>query len=117
MFMIDSVELILFQKIHQVRHFEDRDAVRAEQNIQSRHQILEVADVGENIVADNDLGRSFAFPNSARATFTEEVIHRNQSGCIRTGGKIVSWFHPKGMNSMPLECLQQTAVVAAHLQH
>jgi hypothetical protein len=103
MFVIDGVELVFSQKVNQIGHFKDSHAVRGEQHFQSRSEILKVANVRENIVANDNLHCSFALADISCAALTKEVVDCPHSGGIRGSSNIGGWLNAQGMDVMFLE--------------
>ncbi len=54
--MIDGVELVVLDELHQVRELHRDRAVRRQQLFHSGHEVVEIGDVSQDVVADQEIG-------------------------------------------------------------
>ena len=54
--MINGVELVVLDELHQVRDLHRDRAVRRQQLFHSGHKVVEIGDVSQNVVADQEIG-------------------------------------------------------------
>ena len=54
--MVDRVELVPLHEADEVRELQRHDAVRLEQDLQARDEVVEVGHLGQHVVADDEVG-------------------------------------------------------------
>ena len=74
MLVVDRVELGVLDQVAHVRHFDDRDAVVGEQRRDPAHESVGVGDVGQHVVAVQDLRADAGFAQLFGQILGEERV-------------------------------------------
>ena len=115
--VIDRVELALLDELHQMRKLQGDHAVRRQQLFQTRHEVVEVGHVGQDVVADEKICAPILVENIC-GSVTSEVPHFDgyapRLGDLRDVGRRLDAEHVEATRG---KMLQEIAVIACDLDN
>ena len=118
MFVVDRVELVLRDQVEQVGELERDHAVGLERDAQAADEIVDARHVGEDVVAEEKVGRRAVGGELLRGLHAEELHEARDlpflAGDLRDVRRGLDAEH---RDAPGLEMLQQVAVVARDLDH
>ena len=94
MLVIDGVELRLLDQPEQVREFERDHAAGLERGLQPADEIVDVGNMGEDVVAADEVGRAVGQPRSASA-LAEEIDDRRDALASATSAVLAVGSTPR----------------------
>jgi len=56
--VVDCIKLTIVNKLHQMREFHRNDAGRLQSDFETGNKIIQIGDVGQDVVADENVGGS-----------------------------------------------------------
>jgi len=115
MFVIDRIELIALYKPHEVREFHRNHPVRLKENLHPSDKIVEVWDLGQDIVSYNEISLTLFCTELMRRRRTEEGDYRGDPLGEGSLSYIGGGFDSQGKNPSLNEVLEQIAIVACNL--
>src|SRR5688572_13972654 len=71
-FVVNRIELVLFDEPHQMRKFQSDDAGGMEQQLQSRYESIQIGYVSKNVVTHNEVGTFSTSDQLKRKAFVEK---------------------------------------------
>jgi hypothetical protein len=115
--VVDRVELVALYEAHQVRELQGEDAAGREQGLHPGHEVVEIGDVREHVVADQQIGRS-ALRDHLAGSFAPEEGHQGVDALLLRGPRAVRRrIDPEHRDPLLEEELEEVAVVAGDLRH
>src|ERR1700741_1347646 len=103
MLMIDRVELVFVDEPLDVREFKGDHPLRLEQERHACHEVVEVWNLCENIVADDEIGLLAFLDKLARQADTEEVDTRRHALGDCSLRDVRRWLDAEGRNAERLK--------------
>ena len=116
MLVIDGVELVLRHQPLEMGKFErDHDAFGLEQPHHAAGEVVEIGHLGEDVVADDQIGAPAVRRQLVGQRHAEELDHRLHALLAGGLGDVGRGLDPEGRHAERLEMLQQIAVIAGEL--
>src|SRR5215510_8949320 len=117
MLVIHLVELVAGNRFVQMRKLEGDRAAWSEENLQSCHEVVEVGNLREDIVAKKQIWDFALRDELARRVAAKKSHERSHAALFRGLGDIRSGFDAEGRNAPFDEILEEVPVIAGHLDH
>ena len=117
MLMVNRVELILVHQAHEMGYFNSHDAVWLEQQRNSLHEIIDIVDLCEDVVADDQIGLPAFMLEPLRAVGPEELHQSRHAPLLRVGSHVGRWVDTEHRNGARHEVLEQVAIIACEFHH
>ncbi len=117
MLVVDLVELVAGDRPLEMRELQRDRAFGLQQPGDAGHEVVDVRHLGQDVVADDQVGRVAIVRERARQLFAEE---RDAGGhALGLGGRrnIGGGLDAENRDAHCFEMLQQVAVIAAQLDH
>ena len=115
--MIDRVELVPLDQAHQVRELDRDHALRSQDPLHARGEVVQVRHVGEDVVRDEQVGLAALVRQARRELTAEEIddgLDPPLAGDRRDVGR---GLDPERGDAALDQMLEQVAVVARQLHH
>ena len=93
--MINRIKLILLDQAKQMRKFKRKDAVGFESYLQSFDKIVQIGNLGQDIVSQYQVGSAFGLHQIPRSCDAEELDKSANSLLCRHLGHIRRGFDPE----------------------
>ena len=113
--MVDRVELALFDEPDQVREFEGQHTLVREDPCQAGSEVVEVGDVGEDVVAHEQVRSTSLRHQPIGEGFPEELRHGRDATILADGRDVARRLDTQDGNPRAHEVLQEVSVVAGNL--
>ena len=111
--VIDRVELDVIDQLLEVRSFDDDDAVRFQNRLETRDDSVQIGDVGENVVGVNDICPFTVSRELLGEITAEEFADRADPFFgLRHARDVASRFDTENGDARLLVPLEQVAIVA-----
>ena len=110
--VIDGVELSVLDEIRAVRELQRDTAIWLEQGFEASDEVIRVRRVGEDVVAENQVGLAILRGEVSGDFLAEEFDERLDSLFARNFSDVCGGFDAEARNACLHEVLQQIAVVA-----
>src|SRR5215472_14881907 len=55
--VVDGIVLVLLHEAHEMRELQSRDSPRLQKDANAANEVIQVGDLGQNVVADDQVGR------------------------------------------------------------
>ena len=117
MLVVDGVELVALHQAREVRELHGDHARGCEQRAQAGHEVVQVRDVGQDVVADDQIGLPMLFGHLAGGLAAKEPDLGGDAALRGGTGDVGRGFDAEGRHAARDEVLQQVAVVARDLDH
>src|ERR1700730_2618284 len=111
MLMVNRIDLALGAQTHQVREFKSDDALIVQQYLQSLDEIVQVRNVGQDVVANDEIGAHALSAQCPRGSLTEEVDTRRNSSGAGYHGDVSRRLYAQDRNPAVNKVLQQIPVI------
>src|SRR5258708_9367657 len=111
MLMVNRVDLALGAQTHQMREFNRDNASVVQQYLQSFDEIVQVGNVGQDVVANDEIGAHALSAQCPRGSLTEEVDTRRNSSVAGYQGHVSRRLYAQDGNPAVNEVLQQIPVI------
>src|SRR5689334_15795231 len=110
MLVVDSVELAVCKHSQQVRELDGQRAARFEQWRDSRHEVVDVGNMGEDVVPADQIG-SMPPAGQVLTKACAEEIDDGFDAILRSGmlGRVGRWLDSENGNACLLEVLEEIA--------
>ena len=115
MFVVDRVELRLFNQSQEVRKLHAQDAVFSQNEAKPADKVIDIRDMGQNVVPDQQVAEATFIAQAFGQRDAEEFVNRVDACCARNFGNITRRLNAKDGNVAFFEILQQVAIVTRHL--
>ncbi len=115
--VIDRVELPLRDQLQQMGKFQRDRATGLERNRKATGEIIDVRDMGIDVVAQDQIRLAALGGQTLRQGFTEELTQHGDPQSLSGGGGAGRGLDPQAGNPSRAHVLQQVAIVAGHLNH
>ena len=115
--VIHLVELIPDHRLVQVRELDGNHPTRAEQDLEARDEIIEVGDLGQHVIAEDQVGPAALRHQLPGSLSTEELHERRDPLLLGDFRHVRRRLDAEAGDAALHEVLQQIAVVACHLDH
>ena len=109
--MINGVDLTLGAQTHQMGKFHRDNASLGQQYLQPLNEIVQVGNMGEDVVANQEVGAKPLSTQCSRGRLTEEVDTRRNSSATSYHRDVSRRFYPQNVNPAINEVLQQITVI------
>ena len=113
--VVDGVELDLVHEVEQVGELDAQPPLRFEDQGEAGHEVVEIGDVGEDVVGHDEVGGAAPPDQVGRRLSTEEGGLGGNPPLDGDGGHVGGRLDPEDGDAGGDEVLQQVAVVAGHL--
>ena len=115
--VVDGVELVLVHQPQEMGELHREHAGGAEKDLQAGHEVVQVRHVGEDVVADQQIGPLPRGDQLAGGGRAEELHQRRDARRLGRGGDVGGRLDAEHRHAPLLEPAQQVAVVAGDLDH
>ena len=115
MLVVDRVVLKPFQQAEKVRKLKGRRAVVPEEHLHPGHEVVQVRNLGEDVVAQDQAGALALVDQALRALATEELDERRHTARLGRLGDVRGRVDPQDLNAGADEVLEEIAVVRGQL--
>ena len=115
--MVDRVELVLRHQPLEMRELQRDHAFRREQPGHAGDEVVEVRDLGQHVVADDQIGAPALGDQRIGQGDAEEVDLRRDAFVDRDAGDVGGRLDAEHGHAERQEMLQQIAVIARKLDH
>ena len=115
MLVIDGVELIICHEPFQMRELHCDHATWSKQALHARDKVVQVRYVGQDIVSEQQVGRTKFARNFIRQLASEEAHGRWHTLSDRHRGNIGCRLNAEDRNTFRQEVLQKVTVIAGNL--
>src|SRR6185369_4961629 len=112
MLVIDGVPIILLDQVKQLRKLHGDHAAGREQDFHPTDEVVEVGNVGEDIVAEDEIGQAVFGENFVGGGSAEEFHQRRHALLHRLGGGVGGGLDAEHGNVFLHEILKQISIVA-----
>ena len=117
MLVVDRVELPLLHQSQEVREFHGQNPVRGQQNFHARDEVVQIRDMGEDVVAGQEI-RPDAFRHQLPGIGLAEELHSGGDALLlRRRGDVGRRLDTEDRDPRFFEILEKVAVVARQLYH
>src|SRR5258706_15761514 len=99
MFVVNRIELIAFHQSLQMREFERNQTIGLEELHHPRYEVIEIWNLGEDIIADDEIGVLSFCDEAFSQSGAEEIRARGNALINRNLRDIRSWLYPKHRNA------------------
>ena len=113
--MIDRVELAVFDQLYQMRKFKGRDPVRLEQVGETRHEVVDIGHMSQDIVGNGQIGRTIRGCQAPRQRHTEELLDDLDAPAARGSRRACGGLDSEAGNATLAHVLQQVTIICGHL--
>ena len=113
--VVDGVELIALDQPDQVRELDRDDALRREDRLHAGREVVEIGDVGEDVVGDQEVGAAALGGEPIGDLAAEELDHGLDALLARGLGHVGGGLDAQGRDAELDHMLEQVAVVAGEL--
>src|SRR6266536_2734141 len=113
--VVDGVELVALEQPGQVRELDGGDAAGREQDPHPGHEVVEVGDLGQDVVGDQQVGAPASGHQAPGQVDPEELGEGGHALGGRGRGDVARRFDAQHGDAAPLQVLEQVAVVAGQL--
>src|SRR3954470_12901616 len=111
MLVINRIELALGAQTHQMRKFHGDNALLGQQYLQSFDEIVQVGNMGEDVVANQEIGTQTLSAQCPRSRLAEKVDTGRNSSVTSYHGDVSRRFYPQDGHLAINEVLQQIAII------
>ncbi len=115
--MIDRIELGFVHQAEQMREFQRNYTIRFKDGLQARSEIVQVRDMGKNIVADDDIGRTAGGSQILRSVDPEKFSKGWNPFSFGFSCNVLCWIDPQDRNTRIFKVFEQVTVIAGDLYH
>ena len=115
--MVDRVVLDALQQPRDVRHLERRDAPGCEQCLHPGGEVVDVGDLGQDVVAHDQIGPAAVRDQPLGEIVSEELGQGRHAAVDRRLGDVRGRLDPEHRDALRQEMLQEIAVVRGELDH
>ena len=113
--VVDRVELVVGQEPEQVRHLDREEAVVGEQDREATDEVVDVGHLGQDVIADEQVGAASGGRELPREGSPEEPCDRRDALALGNPGDVQRRLDPKCWDSARNEVAEEIAIVASHL--
>ena len=101
MLVINRVKLILLDQAKQMRKLKRKYAIRLESHLQSFHKIVQIRNLGKNIVSQDQIGRTFGLHQILLPAADAKEFHKRANSLLRRDlGHIRGGFDSENRNTV-----------------
>jgi hypothetical protein len=116
-FVVDGVELVLLDELLQVRELDRDDALGPEQRGDARDKAVQIGHLGEDVVADDQVGHGPLARELRSQLGAEELGERGNALVLGHLGHVEGRLDAENGDALLDEPLEQVAVVARDLDN
>src|SRR3984893_313045 len=116
-FMVNGVELAMFDHIQGVSEFKDRDAGWLQKARKPGDKIIYVVYMSDHVVRDHDIGELAFARELFGASRPEEIVNRRHANGVCPRYRPVGRIDTEALNPSVDEVAQQVSVVTGNLNH
>src|SRR6266481_2160119 len=115
MLVVDGIEFIVLNQASQVGKLKRQDSKGFQQQLEAFNEIVDVRDLGQHIVADDQVRRFSPSSKFQRELRTEKTSQRWHALFDCDHCDVCGRFNPQNWNALFDEVLQEVAVVTRNL--